>query len=207
MEWDGASWQPLIRDRELLDWLVQYPSQRELARSRQISTEQMRGLEELWKTDPNATNRLGADGDIAAIDSLLSAEHVDHVLITYEDAQHFQRVYCPLVTLEAEYDKKMKESQAQQNIEIKWDLSLGRKRLMHFKKASGIKKAVSDGINGDHHGREVEETRQRGNNVDDSEYVFLRMFLECSGNSVGTEWFQSESVSLKLVKSRNTLKT
>lgn len=174
MEWDGASWQPLIRDRELLDWLVQYPSQRELARSRQISTEQMRGLEELWKTDPNATNRLSFDGDIAAIDSLLSADHVDHVLITYEDAQHFQRVYCPLVTLEAEYDKKMKESQAQQNIEIKWDLSLGRKRLMHFKKASAGSKRKAPPMDD---GGDADTQRPRGNNVDDSEYVLFGVLV------------------------------
>ena len=134
MEWDGANWQPLIRDRELLDWLVQYPQQIELTKSRQITTEQMNGLEELWKTNPSSTTNVNGD-ELQQIDSILSADHVDHVLITYEDAQHFQRIYSPLVTLEAEYDKKMKESQAQESISIKWDYSLGKKRLIHFKKS------------------------------------------------------------------------
>ena len=144
MEWDGSSWQPLIKDRELLDWLVQYPSQIELAKCRQITTEQMNGLEELWKTNPNSKQfNDNKTNDIANLDNILNNDHVDHVLITYEDAQHFQRIYCPLVTLEAEYDKKMKESQAQESITIKWDYSLGKKRLIHFKKAS-YRKTVSD---------------------------------------------------------------
>eukprot|EP01083_Nonionella_stella_P295479 1004254_1 len=137
MEWDGASWQPLIRDRELLDWLVATPQPIEIMRSRQISTEQMNALEELWKTNPNkVNNNTGKEkslADLSAIDSILVNDHVDHVLITYEDATHFQRIYCPLVSLEAEYDKKMKESQAQDVIEIRWDYSLGKKRIIHFK--------------------------------------------------------------------------
>eukprot|EP00485_Elphidium_margaritaceum_P013219 CAMPEP_0202686102 /NCGR_PEP_ID=MMETSP1385-20130828/1897_1 /ASSEMBLY_ACC=CAM_ASM_000861 /TAXON_ID=933848 /ORGANISM="Elphidium margaritaceum" /LENGTH=1530 /DNA_ID=CAMNT_0049340613 /DNA_START=46 /DNA_END=4638 /DNA_ORIENTATION=- len=151
MEWDGNNWQPLIKDRELLDWLVQNPTQNELSRCRQISTEQMNGLEELWKTNPHAknggangaVNGAGAGGaggtltDIDKIDSMISNDQVDHVLITYEDAQHFQRIYAPLVTLEGDYDKRMKESQSLEGVEIRWDFnSLGKKRLIHFRKGS-----------------------------------------------------------------------
>ena len=40
----------------------------------------------------------------------------------------------PLVKLEADNDKKLKESQTQENIEVRWDLGLNKKRLAYFPK-------------------------------------------------------------------------
>ena len=104
MEWDGQSWQPLIKDRELLEWLVTKPQQNELLKSKSLTSSEMNKLEELWKVDPNATVK-------TLTESSVNNEEIEHVLITYEDASHFQRIYQPLVTLESDYDKKMKESQ------------------------------------------------------------------------------------------------
>ena len=38
----------------------------------------------------------------------------------------------PLVKLEADYDKKMKESQTQDNITVRWDIGLNQKRIAYF---------------------------------------------------------------------------
>ena len=38
----------------------------------------------------------------------------------------------PLVKLEADNDKKLKESQTQENMEVRWDLGLNKKRLAYF---------------------------------------------------------------------------
>lgn len=35
------------------------------------------------------------------------------LLLKYEDGYHYQNIVAPLVKLEADYDKKMKESQTQ----------------------------------------------------------------------------------------------
>lgn len=53
----------------------------------------------------------------------------ESVLLRYEDAYQYQRIFQPLVKLEAEYDRKVKESQTQENVTIRWDVGLNKKRL------------------------------------------------------------------------------
>ena len=50
----------------------------------------------------------------------------------YDDAYKYQNVFGPLVKLEADYDKKLKESQTQGNIEVRWDVGLNKKRIAYF---------------------------------------------------------------------------
>ena len=56
----------------------------------------------------------------------------------YEDAYQYQNIFGPLVKLEADYDKKLKESQTQDNIVVRWDVGLNKKRItyFHFAKAN-----------------------------------------------------------------------
>nr|DAD17779.1 TPA_asm: hypothetical protein HUJ06_019242 [Nelumbo nucifera] len=55
MNWDLSQWCPLIDDRCFLQWLVKIPSEQEQLRARQISAQQINKVEELWKTNPDAT--------------------------------------------------------------------------------------------------------------------------------------------------------
>lgn len=80
MNWDLSQWCPLIDDRCFLQWLVkvgisfmfcksallanepanivhllQVPSEQEQLRARQISAQQINKVEELWKTNPDAS--------------------------------------------------------------------------------------------------------------------------------------------------------
>jgi regulator of nonsense transcripts 1 len=54
------------------------------------------------------------------------------VLLRYEDAYQYQNAFAPLIKLEAEYDKKMKESQTQDGITVRWDIGLNKKRIAWF---------------------------------------------------------------------------
>lgn len=53
----------------------------------------------------------------------------------YEDAYQYQNIFGPLVKLEADYDKKLKESQTQENVDVRWDLSMSRRVIAYFKLA------------------------------------------------------------------------
>lgn len=55
MNWDPEQWKPLIHDRSFLAWLVKAPADAEQRRARQISTQQMAKLEELWKDNVDAS--------------------------------------------------------------------------------------------------------------------------------------------------------
>nr|PNR29132.1 hypothetical protein PHYPA_027824 [Physcomitrium patens] len=124
MNWDLTQWLPLIDDRCFLDWLVKVPSEQEQLRARQISAQQINKVEELWKTNPDATLE---DLEKPGVD-----DEPQPVALKYEDAYQYQNVFGPLVKLEADYDKMMKESQSKDNITVRWDVGLNKKRVAYF---------------------------------------------------------------------------
>ncbi|KAF5388908.1 hypothetical protein D9757_005076 [Collybiopsis confluens] len=140
IQWNATLWAPLIDDRSFLSWLVKPPTETEQLRSRQISFNQINRLEDLWRENANATledlEKPGVDDDPLPI------------LLRYEDAYQYQNIFGPLVKIEADYDKKLKESQTQTDIVVRWDLGLNQKRVAWFclpKLESGeVRLAVGD---------------------------------------------------------------
>ncbi|XP_030386590.1 regulator of nonsense transcripts 1 homolog [Scaptodrosophila lebanonensis] len=124
MNWDQDQWKPLIADRCFLPWLVKQPSEQGQLRARQISAAQINKLEELWKDNIEATFQ---DLEKPGIDS-----EPAQVLLRYEDGYQYEKTFGPLVRLEAEYDKKLKESATQDNIEVRWDVGLNKKTIAYF---------------------------------------------------------------------------
>ena len=121
---DPSQWQPLIQDRCFLTWLVKIPSEQEQLRARQITAQMINRLEELWKNNPDATI---ADLEKPGID-----EEPQQCSLRYEDAYQYQNIFGPLVKMEADDDRKIKESQTQENISVRWDMGLNKKRLAYF---------------------------------------------------------------------------
>lgn len=125
MTWDTSRWQPLIEDRSFLSWLVAQPTDQEQLRARHLSPQMIAKLEELWKENAAAT-----------VTDLEKAANIDDepapVLLRYDDAYQYQNVFGPLVKIEADYDKKLKESQSQDGLIVRWDLGLNNKHLASF---------------------------------------------------------------------------
>ncbi|ONK58988.1 uncharacterized protein A4U43_C08F1810 [Asparagus officinalis] len=124
MNWDLSQWCPLIDDRCFLQWLVKIPSEQEQLRARQISAQQINKVEELWKTNPDASFE---DLEKPGVD-----DEPQPVALKYEDAYQYQNVFAPLIKLEADYDKMMKESQSKDSVTIRWDIGLNKKRVAYF---------------------------------------------------------------------------
>uniref|UniRef100_A0A0D6QVX1 Uncharacterized protein n=1 Tax=Araucaria cunninghamii TaxID=56994 RepID=A0A0D6QVX1_ARACU len=124
MNWDLSQWCPLIDDRCFLQWLVKVPSEQEQLRARHVTAQQINKVEELWKTNPEATLE---DLEKPGVD-----DEPQPVALKYEDAYQYQNVFAPLVKLEADYDKMMKESQSKDNITVRWDIGLNKKRVAYF---------------------------------------------------------------------------
>lgn len=125
MSWDTSRWQPLIEDRSFLPWLVQQPSDQEQLRARHLSPQMIAKLEEMWKDNQGATvadleKGAGVDDDPSP------------VLLKYEDAFQYQNVFGPLVKIEADYDRKLKEAQSQDGLIVRWDIGLNNKHLASF---------------------------------------------------------------------------
>ncbi len=125
MNWDVSRWQPLIEDRSFLSWLVSSPTDQEQLRARHLSPQMIAKLEEMWKDNATATiadleKGAGVDDEPAP------------VLLNYDDAYQYQNVFGPLVKIEADYDRKLKESQSQDGLIVRWDFGLNNKHLASF---------------------------------------------------------------------------
>lgn len=72
-------------------------------------------LYQLWLyTDVKVDQLFLKDNPTATLEDLEKPgvdEEPQHVLLRYEDAYQYQNIFGPLVKLEADYDKKLKESQ------------------------------------------------------------------------------------------------
>ncbi|KXZ44312.1 hypothetical protein GPECTOR_69g405 [Gonium pectorale] len=123
---DLSQWQPIVEDRGLVPWLVKQPGEQELLRARHLTLAQVNKLEELWKTRPTA----GVDD----LDDKAGPEDgaAQPVALKYEDSAQYQAVFEPLVKLEADYDRSIKESQSRDDITLRWDWGLNSKRVAYF---------------------------------------------------------------------------
>lgn len=141
MSWDISRWQPLIEDRSFLNWLVQPPTDAEQLRARHLTPPMIAKLEEMWKETPGAT--------VADLEKGVGVDDEPHpVLLKYDDPYHYQNIFGPLVKMESDYDKKLKEAQSEDNLQVRWDFGLNNKHLASFilpKIESGdVKLAVGD---------------------------------------------------------------
>lgn len=124
MNWDQEQWKPLIADRCFLPWLVKIPTEQEQLRARQINAATINKLEELWKENVEASI---SDLEKPGVD-----KEPSQVQLRYDDGYQYQNIFGPLVKLEADYDKRLKESQTQENIEVRWDTGLNKKAIAYF---------------------------------------------------------------------------
>ncbi|PHH82161.1 hypothetical protein CDD82_6783 [Ophiocordyceps australis] len=141
MNWDVSRWQPLIEERAFLPWLVTPPPEEEQLRSNHISTREMIFLEDTWKVDSTATIR-----DLAKVPNV--DDDPDPVLLQYEDPYHYQNIFGPLVKMESDYDKKLKEEQSEDDLVVRWDQGLNGKYIaifnLHKIESGDVKLAVGD---------------------------------------------------------------
>jgi len=126
MDWELSQWHPLIQDRKFLPWLIKVPSDKQLLRAREISQGQMAKMEELWKNEPDARF-----ADLNRPD-IVEHEEMAPTLLQYEDGFHYQNVLAPLVKIEADYDRQIKESLTEESISVRWDKSLSGKNVATF---------------------------------------------------------------------------
>lgn len=124
MNWDPEQWKPLISDRCFLTWLVKVPTEQGQMRARLITATQINTLEELWKENEEACYE---DLEKPGID-----KEPAQVQLRYDDGYQYQNIFGPLVNLEAEYNKRLKESQTQEGVEVRWDTGLNKKSVAYF---------------------------------------------------------------------------
>jgi regulator of nonsense transcripts 1 len=129
LDWDVTQWQPLIEDRAFVPWLVRIPTEQEEMRAKQISNNQISKLEDAWRTNPRAT--------LFEVEMPGVEEEIIPMLLSYEDGYNYQNIIAPLINLEAEADRQAKESRRFENISVRWDVGIGKKKIAVFKCTAG----------------------------------------------------------------------
>lgn len=103
LQWDIKDWTPLVEEKMIVNWLVKPPAEEDMKRGRHLNIDQINALEEIRKTNPEAKLE---DLEKPGVKKVLS-----DVLLTYENGRQYCNVFLPLIEMEAQYDKKVKESQ------------------------------------------------------------------------------------------------
>jgi regulator of nonsense transcripts 1 len=143
INWDTSHWQALIENRQFLPWVATVPTEEELMGAKMITHQQIIKLESQWRLNREAT--------IEDIENTPAEnEEVLPILMRYNDAFQYQRSFAPLINMESQYDKNLKESQALEHISVKWALGLNNRHLASFAlstfESNDLKVAVGDEI-------------------------------------------------------------
>ncbi|KRX44379.1 Regulator of nonsense transcripts 1 [Trichinella sp. T6] len=124
LDWDHKQWKPLICDKAFISWLVSIPTLKEMKNTRRIAPADMVKLEELWKENP--------EGTLEDLENPQNEAEPEAVSLRYDNAEHYKSVFGPLIFMEADYECRLKEAQSQQNITVRWDVGLNKKRIAYF---------------------------------------------------------------------------
>ena len=125
-EWDPTRWMPLIEDKALLSWFVSQPTEDEMRLvPRPVTAKEMLRLEEAWKKDPKITL-----DDLSRFDAMEAT--LLPVPMRFEDPAHYLSIFQPLVELEAEYDRQLKEAQSLNNVTLRWEVGLSNRVFAWF---------------------------------------------------------------------------
>jgi regulator of nonsense transcripts 1 len=123
--WDLSLWQPLIEERAFVPWLVKTPDTSECSNFNPLSNREIGKLEELWRQNPAASLT-------DAVEEVAQDAQLEYVPDEFSNAAHYQRVFAPLLKLEGEQDQLMKVAQSSQNVSVRWELSVSKKRVAYF---------------------------------------------------------------------------
>ncbi|EGD82069.1 ATP-dependent helicase NAM7 [Salpingoeca rosetta] len=130
-DWDTTQWQPIVQERSLLKWIVKVPSHKEQMRARQITPAQIDKLEDLWRDNPDATL---LDVKKPRVETAAEAqeEELARTKLIYDDVYEYQNILGPLVEIEAEHVRRIKEEQRCDDITVHWDTNIKRQYVASF---------------------------------------------------------------------------
>jgi regulator of nonsense transcripts 1 len=143
MEWQTHKWEGLIQSRKLVDWITT-SSERDEVAAREMNSSQIAKLEDLWKKQPDATLE-----DLDRPDIMEEAQ-VEPIGLAWDDGYHYQNVMAPLIQMEADYDKSIKEALSEERVSLRWDKSLNGRHVVCFsfgRDASESRLMIGDELN------------------------------------------------------------
>lgn len=106
-EWNTSNWSPLIQEGSIVSWLVKHSNN---LPKKKITTKEMLELEKQWK-EKRVNDYLNIKGK--------------KTMLRYNSVEHYFDTFLPLLIIEDDYERCLKESQKQANTSIKWEIKEG----------------------------------------------------------------------------------
>jgi len=122
LDWDPSAWKPVIQDKAFVEWLAKVPKEKVQIAAENITSVQIGQLEKAWRDNPAATL---LDIERKEFQTGQSEEAI-RVRLDYEDGYAYQNVMAPLVMLESEENRRMKEVVNIEGVEVEWDDTHGK---------------------------------------------------------------------------------
>eukprot|EP00605_Chrysophyceae_sp_TOSAG23-4_P001093 GSChrysophyteH1.ASY1.ANO1.1199.1 assembled CDS len=125
LEWDPEEWKPVIKEKALDDWVCSVPDIKVQVRAAaraplQLTISEITQIEKVWRDNPDATISEALEGNRGDEDD----EHwlENHMMgERFEDGYSYQNKLAPLVLMESEEDRKLKENQKYENVDVQWE--------------------------------------------------------------------------------------
>lgn len=112
---DKSNWKSMITEKRILNTIIPFPEDRDLRICQNFSIRQMSKLEDKWQKEiqnkGKQTNNRNENDDYNNI-------KLKNVKLTYEDGQDYLETFEPLIQHEEEYDRKIKENQKKQQVNV-----------------------------------------------------------------------------------------
>jgi len=116
-EWNAEKWEPIIQQKEIVNWIAQKAKKEDYRQ--EYSIQEMINLEEAWKTNPRLKS--------TDIFKKKQIKRLRPVLLKYKSGKQYKTVFENLLTEESKTDRKIKESQTQNNMKITFSQNNGKK--------------------------------------------------------------------------------
>ena len=121
-KWDLSAWQSLIEERSFLPWLVR-PSEEDEGKA--VTLEQICLLEEAWKGGNKTAT-------IQSLSKSIEPETVHEVRLMFDSAEEYLSIFSPLLAMEGESDRELKESHIQGELSVRWGVNINKQRCAYF---------------------------------------------------------------------------
>lgn len=125
LSWDADTWKSIVKDKHIVSFLLdnQPADERSVIH---VSDDDIRSLENLWRTNPDATLedlRANADDENNELES---------VPLAFGSAIVYKRIFDPLVSYEERSDKLENDQKSIDEIALRWENGIGNTKIAVF---------------------------------------------------------------------------
>ncbi|KAI3388588.1 hypothetical protein SNEBB_003801 [Seison nebaliae] len=129
-DWDSHEWEPLIKERRFLPWILKESKKLSSVNNDNlpmITRNQMDKMEQKWRLERDMQETSEYDEK-----NIPQLEQLRHMEAKYANIEEYCKIFQALLTVEADEDRRRKESMKQTKVNVRWERGLNKKLYVYF---------------------------------------------------------------------------